>query len=65
MAHPWGLDDEQFAAIRALQAGKPAAPRADPVWRELIAMRLVQLDLDVQPPAIRLTLLGRRYPSPS
>jgi hypothetical protein len=64
-AHPWRLDDAEFAAIMALQRGEPAPPRDDPVWLSLVEKRLVELDTSRKPPELKLTPLGRRYPESS
>ena len=65
MPHPFGLTDEEFAAIAGLQKGQPVPPRDDPVWHSLMWMGLVWLDLSESPGRIRLTPLGRRYPEPT
>jgi hypothetical protein len=61
-AHPWSLDDAEFDAIMALQRGEPAPPRNDPVWLSLVEQRLIELDVGREPPELRLTPLGWRYP---
>jgi hypothetical protein len=61
-AHPWRLDDAEFAAIMALQRGERAPPRNDPVWLSLVEKRLVELDTSRAPPQLALTPLGSRYP---
>jgi hypothetical protein len=63
--HPWSLNDEEYAAVMALQVGAPVPPRDHPLWLNLIAAELVWLDLDGQPGVIRLTPMGRRYPAPA
>jgi hypothetical protein len=64
-AHPWRLDDAEFAAITALQRGETAPTRDDPVWLSLVEKRLVELDVGREPPELNLTPLGLRYPEAS
>jgi hypothetical protein len=65
MAHPWSLDDAEFAAVMELQRADPGPSRDDPVWLSLIEKRLVWLDVAREPPELVLTPLGWRYPESS
>jgi hypothetical protein len=38
MHHPYGLTDEEFAAVDQLQEAQTAPPRDDPVWLSLMWM---------------------------
>lgn len=61
MAHPYGLSDDEHAAITALQAGERGPGETSDAWRALIKMSLVWRDEFEQ--RIRLTPAGERYPA--
>ena len=63
MARPHGLNDEEYAAIRALQEASLASHVEHPVWTFLASSSLVWIDRSVQPPTVRLTPRGRSYPT--
>ncbi|MDP9255643.1 MAG: hypothetical protein M3Q31_03670 [Actinomycetota bacterium] len=63
MARTHGLNDEEDAAIHALQEAAPAPPADHPVWAYLVSTSLVWIDKGVQPPTVRLTPYGRSYPA--
>jgi hypothetical protein len=61
VSHPWDLTDEQFAAIRALQRGEPAARANEAIWRALQSLGMVWIDKSGDPHVVRLTPIGRNY----
>jgi hypothetical protein len=53
VASPYGLNDEELAAIRRLHE-TPSPPRwDDPVWAYPLMVDVVWLDMSVRPPAVR------------
>jgi hypothetical protein len=63
VTHSHGLNDEEYAALRALQEAAPAPPVTDPVWSFMLSAGIVSIDKAARPPTVRLTPAGRRYPS--
>jgi hypothetical protein len=61
MAHPYGLRDDEYDAIVALQDGRPAPPETSDVWTALLKMKLVWRD--PLEGGLRLTAAGKRYPA--
>jgi hypothetical protein len=61
VAHSYGLNENEHAAMRALQEAAPMPAVTDPVWMFLVWSGLVFIDSAADPPAVRLTTLGRRY----
>jgi hypothetical protein len=60
---PHGLNDEEYAAIRALQEDRPAPAPESPIWAYLASRDLVVVDRLAQPPTVELTPYGRTYPA--
>jgi hypothetical protein len=63
VAHSHGLTDEEYAAIRALQEGGVVPAVTNPLWEYLLSVGLVRVDTDVRPATVRLTAVGRSYPT--
>lgn len=63
MPHSHGLNDAEYAALRALQEAASAPPATSPVWGFMLSAGLVWIDWQVRPPAVRLTTAGRSYPT--
>jgi CelD/BcsL family acetyltransferase involved in cellulose biosynthesis len=63
VARSHGLNDEEHAAIRALQEAAPTPPVEHPVWVCLVSSSLVWIDRGVMPATVRLTPTGRSYPT--
>jgi hypothetical protein len=63
VSRPHDLHDYEYAALRQLQQGALAPHAEHPVWSYLLATDLVWIDWEVRPPAVRLTLAGRSYPT--
>lgn len=61
VAHSYGLNDAEHAAMRALQGAGPAPPPDNAVWGFLVWSGLVFIDSAANPPVVRLTTLGRGY----
>lgn len=57
MVNPLGLNTAELDALRELQIGMAGSDAGDPIWDELVAVGV----LDLQGPAPLPTLLGRRY----
>ncbi len=63
MDHAYGLNDVEYAAMRALQESSPAPSALDPVWEFLLWSGLVFIDRARGLPVVRLTTAGRNYPA--
>lgn len=63
VSRPRDLHSDEDAALRQLQQGALAPHAEHPVWTYLLATDIVWIDWGVRPPAIRLTLAGRSYPT--
>jgi hypothetical protein len=59
VARAGGLNDAEYAAIRALQEAAPASSARDPVWACPLAIGLVWISWGARPPVVRLTPTGR------
>ena len=58
VARAGGLNDAEYAAIRALQEAAPAPSAYDPVWAYPLVVGLVWISWGAQP-VVRLTPTGR------
>jgi hypothetical protein len=61
MAHPYGLTDDEYAAMVALKSGGPVPPDTSDAWAALLKMKLVWRD--PLEGGVRLTAAGQRYPA--
>jgi hypothetical protein len=62
--HPYGLDEEEHAALIALITNQARPPVNDPIWTAAEFAGLVTVDRDVNPPTLTLTRTGARYGDP-
>jgi hypothetical protein len=65
MERPYGLDDDEYHAIRQLQKGSAAPPWHHPVWIGPVSAGVVWIDRSVEQPTVRLTSDGFTYPRDS